>query len=505
MIIIDGESLKIDDVIKVARYKDRIELSASSKSKIMTSRKHLDNILRSEKIVYGISTGFGALKNVFISSKDRKQLQRNLVLSHAAGVGEFLSEEIVRAAILLRINSFAKGYSGVRLLLVEKLIEMLNKDVYPAVPSKGSVGASGDLVPLSHIALVLIGEGKVFQNNKIIDSMVYFKQNNIKTITLMEKEGLSLINGTQIMSAIASLVCYDATRLFKIADIACSLTIEALKCSLEPFDLRYLNLRPYNGQNEVAQNVLMLTEKSCYNKTMSNDIQDAYSIRCIPQVHGASRDMLKQIKAMLQVEINSVTDNPIILPDNGEVLCGGNFHGQPIALSMDTLKIAIAEIGSISECRLSRMLDKNCSKLPGFLTRNPGLNSGLMITQYTAASLVSENKVLAHPASVDSIPTSANQEDHVSMGTIAARQAQDILSNVQYIIAIEILAAVQGIDLMSSNELGKGSQVSYDYIRKYVRYVNEDRILSIDIETIINMIRTDSLLNTVENSIGILK
>lgn len=298
MIIIDGESLKIDDVIKVARYKDRIELSASSKSKIMTSRKHLDNILRFEKIVYGISTGFGALKNVFISSKDRKQLQRNLVLSHAAGVGEFLSEEIVRAAILLRINSFAKGYSGVRLLLVEKLIEMLNKDVYPAVPSKGSVGASGDLVPLSHIALVLIGEGKVFQNNKIIDSMVYFKQNNIKTITLMEKEGLSLINGTQIMSAIASLVCYDATRLFKIADIACSLTIEALKCSLEPFDLRYLNLRPYNGQNEVAQNVLMITEKSCYNKTMSNDIQDAYSIRCIPQVHGASRDMLKQIKAM---------------------------------------------------------------------------------------------------------------------------------------------------------------------------------------------------------------
>ena len=333
MIIIDGENLTIDDVIKVARYRRRVSLSEFAKSKIEISRKNIDKIRKSGKKVYGISTGFGALRNVLIPPEDRETLQRNLILSHATGVGEFLSEEIIRAALLLRINSFAKGYSGVRLLLVEKLIEMLNRDIYPAVPAKGSVGASGDLVPLSHIALVLIGEGKVFENNRIIDSSICLKQKEIMPITLTDKEGLALINGTQIMSAIAALVCYDATRLFKVADIAGALSIEALKGALEPFDLRYMHVRPYNGQIAVAHNILMLTENSSISKIKSVDIQDAYSIRCIPQVHGASRDLLEQVKTMLQIEINSVTDNPIILPDSGEVLCGGNEDGNPDPLS----------------------------------------------------------------------------------------------------------------------------------------------------------------------------
>lgn len=505
VIIIDGENLTIDDVIKVARYRRRVSLSEFAKSKIEISRKNIDKIRKSGKKVYGISTGFGALRNVLIPPEDRETLQRNLILSHATGVGEFLSEEIIRAALLLRINSFAKGYSGVRLLLVEKLIEMLNRDIYPAVPAKGSVGASGDLVPLSHIALVLIGEGKVFENNRIIDSSICLKQKEIMPITLTDKEGLALINGTQIMSAIATLVCYDATRLFKVADIAGALSIEALKGALEPFDLRYMHVRPYNGQIAVAHNILMLTENSSISKIKSVDMQDAYSIRCIPQVHGASRDLLEQVKTMLQIEINSVTDNPIILPDSGEVLCGGNFHGQPMALSMDALKVAIAEMGSISERRLSRMLDAHYSKLPEFLTLHPGVNSGLMITQYTAAALVSENKVLAHPASVDSIPTSANQEDHVSMGTIAARQTQDILNNVQYVIAIEILASVQGIDFLSSHELGKGTKTAHEYIRKYIPHMDEDRILTTEIGMIREMICDNSLLEVVESSIGSLK
>jgi histidine ammonia-lyase len=506
MMVIGDNPLRLDDVVRVAREHERVALSKNAAERIAGSRQWVDKLAESEEPIYGITTGFGELSKILIPPNDRKTLQRNLILSHCTGVGEYLPEDVVRAAVLLRVNSLAMGYSGIRVLTVEKLIELLNKDIYPAVPCKGSVGASGDLVPLAHMAAVLFGEGLVIKAGKAIPSGSVLKEADFEPIHLVEKEGLALINGTQIMTAVAALVCYDAVRLMKTADIASALSLEALQGTRTAFDPRVSAIRAHKGQESTARNMLALTEDSEIIRSHKDcpKVQDAYSLRCIPQVHGASKDALRQTIETVNIEMNAVTDNPIVAPDCGEIISGGNFHGQPIALVMDYLKIALAELGNISERRVNRLVDANLSGLPAFLTSYPGVNSGYMITQYTAAALVSENKTLAHPASVDSIPTSANQEDHVSMGTIGARQSREILENVRHILAIEIMTAVQGIDFLSPMRPGIGTKAAYDYLRAIVPHLDEDRVLAPDIQTVRQTIVDQTLLNTVEQAAGLL-
>jgi len=506
-VIIDGDNLRIEDIIRVSRNGETVALSQEAVNRINHSRAWIDNILESKRPVYGISTGFGDFSKIYISADKRELLQRNLILSHATGVGDFLPEDAVRAAMLLRVNSLSKGYSGIRLETVEKLVEFLNRGICPAVPCKGSVGASGDLAPLSHIALVLLGEGEVIKDGQPRKSAEVLAAAGISPISLASKEGLALINGTQIMTAIAALVCYDADKLMKVSDIAAALSLEALQGTLSAFDERIALARPHAGQVNTARNInriaadseIIRSHKDC------DKVQDAYSLRCVSQVHGASKDALRRAVDTINIEMNSATDNPLIMPETGEIISGGNFHGQPVALVMDYLKIALSEIGNISERRINRMMDSHLSGLPAFLTAFPGLDSGLMITQYTAASLASENKVLAHPASVDSIPTSAEQEDHVSMGTIAARQAVEIMENVREILAIELLAAAQGLDFLKPLTPGAGTAAAYNCLRRYVQHLDEDRVPADDIKTIYNKIKDNEILDEVERIIGVIE
>jgi histidine ammonia-lyase len=504
MVVLDGESLTIGQVVEVSRRFIPVRLSDEGRRKIEASRAIVETVLESEEPVYGISTGFGEFSKIFISRDEREKLQRNLILSHAAGVGDCLPEATVRAAMLLRANSLTKGFSGIRLATVEKLVEMLNKRIYPAVPSKGSVGASGDLAPLSHIALVMMGEGEAFLEGRRVTGAEALAAAGIMPVTLGGKEGLALINGTQIMTAVGALVWHDAEILMKTADIAAAMSLEALRGTRTAFDPRISSVRPHQGQLASAANILSLTDGSAIiaSHVHCNKVQDAYSLRCVPQVHGASKDALRRILEVLAVEMNAATDNPLIMPDTGEIISGGNFHGQPVALAMDYLKLALAEVGSISERRISRMLDNHLSELPPFLTAYPGIDSGLMITQYTAAALVSENKVLVHPASADSIPTSANQEDHVSMGTIAARQAREILENVAYVLAIELLAAAQGIDFLRPLEPGSGTNAAHQCIRRSVPHLEDDRVPAPDIQAIYRIIMDGTLVAAAEQMVG---
>lgn len=507
MILLDGYSLTLADVIKVARGYEEVGLSDDGRRQIVASRAIVEKILEEETPVYGISTGFGDFSRIFISKEKREKLQKNLILSHATGVGECLPEDVVRAAILLRANSLAKGYSGIRLATVEMLLRMLNKRIFPAVPAKGSVGASGDLAPLSHLILVMLGEGRAFVDGQLVSGAEALAKSGLEPVTLGGKEGLALINGTQIMTAVGCMVWQDAVNLMKAADVAAGLCVEALRGTRAAFDPRISQVRPHAGQVATTDNMLRLTAHSPIIESHVNcsKVQDAYSLRCVPQVHGASKDALQRVTETLLIEINAATDNPLIMPDTGEAVSGGNFHGQPIALVMDYLKLAIAEIGNISERRTNRLLDAHLSELPPFLTAYPGEDSGLMISQYTAASLVSENKVLVHPASADSIPTSANQEDHVSMGTIAARQAWEILKNVQYILAIECLAAAQGIDFLAPLTPGAGTGAAHAAIREVVPHLEEDRMLAPDIESICRLIADGLLVAKVEKAVGDLR
>ena len=504
MIVLDGETLSVQDVVQAARNYVKVSLSEDGRKKIRSSRAIVEKVLDSELPVYGISTGFGEFSKIFISRHEREKLQRNLILSHAAGVGAYLPEETVRAAMLLRANSLTKGYSGIRLETVEKLLEMLNKQVYPAVPSKGSVGASGDLAPLSHVALVMMGEGEAFVGGQRVTGAEALAAAGIAPASFGGKEGLALINGTQIMTAVGTLAWHDAEILMKTADIAAAMSLEALRGTRTAFDARICSVRPHQGQTATSANILRLTENSTIiaSHAHCSKVQDAYSLRCVPQVHGASKDAVRRISEVLTVEMNAATDNPLIMPETGDIISGGNFHGQPVALAMDYLKLALAEVGSISERRISRMLDNHLSELPPFLTAYPGIDSGLMITQYTAAALVSENKVLVHPASADSIPTSANQEDHVSMGTIAARQAREILDNVGYVLAIELLAAAQGIDFLKPLKPGIGTGAAHEYIRRRVPHLENDRVPAPDIRAIYGIIADGSLVSAVEQAAG---
>ncbi len=502
-VIIDGNQLSIEQFINVVRKNYKVELSKEASTKIKSSRGLVDEWVNNEKIVYGITTGFGKFSDVLITKDETETLQKNLIISHACGVGEALDEEVVRGVMLLRANALAKGFSGIRLSTLETLMDMLNKGVHPVIPEKGSLGSSGDLAPLAHMVLVMLGEGEAFYEGKRISGKEAMKLAEISPVVLTSKEGLALINGTQVMTSIGALTIYDSMMLSKTADVVAALTIEGLKGIVTAYDEKVHNVRPHRGQINTAKNLLKLLEDSNMTTTQGEiRVQDAYSLRCIPQVHGASKDAIDYVAEKVNIEINAATDNPLIFKDEGEVISGGNFHGQPMALSFDFLGISLAELANISERRLERLVNPSLSGLPAFLVENGGLNSGFMIVQYAAASLVSENKVLAHPASVDSIPSSANQEDHVSMGTIAARKARDILDNTRKVLAMEILTACQGIDLQGNKGLGKGTEIAYNIVREEIEKIEHDKIMYEEINKCEEILKKNIILESIENNIG---
>ncbi len=502
-IIIDGNSLTLDDVINVARNNYNVELSDEAIEKVNKARKLVDRYVDEENVVYGITTGFGKFSDVVISKEESKQLQRNLIISHSCGVGNPLDEDIVRAIMLLRANALAKGFSGIRLSTLNKLIEMINKGVHPVIPEKGSLGASGDLAPLSHMVLVLLGEGEAYYKGNRMSGKEAMDLAGIETIELTSKEGLALINGTQVMTAIGALTIYDSLKLSKMADITASLTMEAQNGIVTAFDEKVHKVRPHKGQINTAKNILNILEGSEMTTEQGEiRVQDAYTLRCIPQIHGASKDAIDYVKEKVNIEINSATDNPLIFEEVEEVISGGNFHGQPMALSFDFLGIALSEIANVSERRLERLVNPALSNLPAFLVEKGGLNSGFMIVQYSAAALVSENKVLAHPSSVDSIPSSANQEDHVSMGTIGARKAREIMGNARKVLAMELLAACQAIDLRGKKKLGKGSEIAYSIVRETTEKIVDDKIMYNEINKCEDLIISNKIIDAVEKEIG---
>lgn len=504
-ILITGSNLTLDKFIKVVRFNSKIFLDDETIERINISTQRVQNIVSSERQVYGINTGFGKLSDVKISIDELSQLQLNLLRSHACGVGNPFSEEIVRGIMLLRVNALCVGLSGIRLEVINQLIKYLNNGITPVIPSQGSLGASGDLAPLSHMGLTLLGSGEVYYQGNRMKTIEALQLAGLKPISnLIAKEGLSLINGTQAMVSVGAITLYDAMNLSKLADITSSLSLEALlgiKCA---FDERVHQARGQRGQIEVASNIRRITENSeNLTKQCEVRVQDAYSLRCIAQVHGASRDAFNYIKEKIEIEMNAATDNPLVFSD--DVISGGNFHGQPIALVMDYMKIAISELANISERRLERLVNPQLSEgLPPFLVVNPGINSGFMIVQYSAASLVSENKVLAHPASVDSITSSANQEDHVSMGTIAARGARDILLNSQKVIAMELFSACQAIDLRGSKNLGIGTNIAFNEVRNNISFIDNDVIMHEYIEKAIQLVVENKIVSAVESKIGLL-
>ena len=505
MITINGMSLTVEQVAAVARNYEQVVISEEAKQKVNKARAYVEKKLDEKAVVYGLTTGFGKFSDKYISIEDTARLQRNLIISHSCGMGNPLPTEAVRAAMLLRCNALCRGNSGIRLSTIETLLAMLNNRVHPIVPEKGSLGASGDLAPLAHMVLVLIGEGKAEYMGEIMNGRDAMDRAGIPVVELAAKEGLALINGTQIMTAVGCLAVYDAKRLAKTADIACALTAEALNGIKKAYDPKIHELRGHQGQIDSAKNLLTLLNGSeLAHDTVPGKVQDAYALRCTPQVHGASRDAIDYVYNAVSREINAVTDNPIIFPDDDEAISGGNFHGQPMALAFDFLGIALAEYANISERRIERLVNPALSEgLPAFLSENGGLNSGFMITQYSAASMVSENKVWAHPASVDSSPSSANQEDHVSMGTIAARKARMILDNAQKVLGIELFAASQAIFLRNGEEkMAPATKAVYDRIRAVVAPIHNDIVMYEQMNKFDAMIKSEAIVNAAEKVTG---
>ncbi len=502
-VVITHQGLTLEDVINVAENFYELELSEEVKKSIQTSRAFVDKYVEDERVVYGITTGFGKFSDVFIHKDDTAMLQKNLIISHACGVGEPLPEKIVRAMMMLRVNALCKGFSGVQLATVEQLVDMINNKVHPVVPEKGSLGASGDLAPLSHIVLTMIGLGEAYFDGERMPSADALAKVGLEPILLLSKEGLALINGTQAMTAVACFAVRDAMMLAKQSEINLALSMEALEGISDAFDPRIHLARGQKGQISTASNLLRIIEGSEYiTRQGEKRVQDAYALRCSAQVIGASKDAIEFVKQKVEIEINAATDNPLIFGEDA-VISGGNFHGQPIALPMDFLGIAISELANISERRLERLVNPALSNgLPAFLAPDGGLNSGFMIVQYSAAALVSENKVLAHPASVDSIPSSANQEDHVSMGTIAARKAYSIATNAKNVLAMELMGACQGIDLREKRQLGKGSSVAYEVVRKQIPFVGKDRVMYTDINQFVEILESQELIHKVEEAVG---
>jgi histidine ammonia-lyase len=503
-IALDGEHLTLEEVLEVAEGKARIKISPSVSQKVKKSRDFVEKALRQGEKIYGVTTGFGLLSDQVIDRSQIEVLQRNLIRSHSVGVGRYFDEITTRAIMVLRANVLAMGYSGVRLEVLKRLVDMINRSVHPLVPEQGSVGASGDLAPLAHLASVVIGEGEAIFQGKVMPGKRAMEKAGIPLVTLKAKEGLALINGTQVMTAVGLLAVLRAERLYKVADIIGACTLDALKGSLRAFDPDIQKVRPFPGQLAVSKNFQKLGQHSeiVESHQFCSKIQDAYSLRCIPQVHGAVRDALAFARSTLEIEVNSATDNPLIFADQGKILNCGNFHGEPVAFALDLLGMVVAELGGISERRIEKLINPALSGLPAFLTSEGGLHSGLMMVQVSAAALASENKVLAHPASVDSIPTSADKEDHVSMGSIAARKGRDIVRNVEHILAMELLCATQGLEFLLPLQPGIGIKEAYRVVREKVLPITGDRRFSEDIKKIQLLIESGELLQRVEKTVG---
>ena len=512
-VVVDGTSLTIEKLVQVARLNHRVDLAKESVARIEKSRAALERLASEGVTIYGVTTGFGALSNTRITLDQASELQTNLLRSHACGVGENLPTDVVRGLMLLRLNTLAKGFSGVRLVVAQLIQNFLNEGIHPLIPSRGSVGASGDLAPLSHMALALMGEGAVEFRGELRPASDVLQKLGIAPLSVSMKEGLALNNGTQMSTSLAALVIHDAKQILKIAEIATVASLEALRGYVQPFDARIHELRPFRGQIDSAQNLRSLVSGSRLVKEgitgEHEPAQDAYSLRCAPQVMGAAREAVAFAERLVEIEMNSATDNPLIFADGPAVLSGGNFHGQTMGMAMDVVSIALATVANISERRVFRLLDSNLSNgLPAFLigsSESKGLNSGLMAVQYTAAALASENKILAHPASVDTIPTSGNTEDFVSMSPTAGLKAKAILTNTQRVLAIELICAAQGLDLRDPLKCSKGTRAAYLKIREKVPMIKEDRPMSPLIETVARMISDGSILNSVESSIQALR
>lgn len=499
-ILLDGETLELSQLERIARGQARVDLAPAAWERLGAARRLVDEIAAGDRPAYGINTGFGTLAEVRIDKADLKQLQRNLILSHAAGVGEPLPEVEARALMALRANVLARGHSGIRPETVRTLLDLINAGVVPVVPSRGSVGASGDLAPLAHLALTVIGEGEAFFRGERMASRRALALAGIEPVVLEAKEGLALINGTQAICAVGSLALLRAQRLAEVADVAGALTLEGLMGSHKPFLARIHEVRPQPGQIACAANLRRLLADSEIAPAHANcpRVQDPYSLRCMPQVHGAARDGIEFARRALAIEINCATDNPLVFADEGLIVSGGNFHGQPVSQALDLLAIAVTQLAAISERRVEQLVNPSLSGLPPFLTENSGLNSGFMIAQVTAAALVAESRILCHPACVDSIPSSAGREDHVSMGMTAALKARQVVENVRSVLAIELLVAAQALDMRKPLRAGRGAQAAWELIRSEVPYMQSDRELHRDIEAVARMIDDGRLLAAVE-------
>jgi histidine ammonia-lyase len=515
-----GDNLTLADAARILHGQvEQLMFAAAARRRVEQARRCLHDLLARGETLYGVNTGFGKLASQRIEVHEVLALQENLLRSHAVGMGPLLSLGISRLALALRIQALAKGHSGVTPELIDRLIEMYNRGVVPAIPEQGSVGASGDLAPLAHLALVVMGEGHAFiarpsveddgrkpgaGGRRPMSGRAALRRARLSPYRLQAKEGLSLINGTQVSTALLADALVRATQLARVADIAGAMTIEATKSSRRPFDPRIQAVRPHPGQIACAANLLRLLADSEIMESHAHcaKVQDAYSMRCMPQVHGSLRDALTHITAVLEREMNAATDNPLVFPDTGEVISGGNFHAQPIGLAADLLCAAVTDLGSISERRVENLVNPDLSGLPGFLTPHPGLNSGMMLVQVLAAALVSENKSLSYPSSVDSIPTSANREDHVSMSTGAARKCRQVVTNATRVLACELLCGAQGLEFHPELRPGRGVEAAYRYIREHVRPLGRDRTLHRDLEAVERLIRSGGLLQTVEDVCG---
>ncbi|MHA2357272.1 MAG: histidine ammonia-lyase [Candidatus Heimdallarchaeaceae archaeon] len=502
VIVLDGDSLTINDLLEITRFNKKVTISQDGRNRIKKAREIIEEKLANNEVIYGVSTGFGKFSNIIISPSERESLQKNLIKSHSIGFGPYLPDEIVLGAMVIELNSFCRGASGVRIETAEMLENLINNKILPTVPSIGSLGASGDLSPLAYIAKVLLGEGSAKFEGKILKSSEIFSKLNLSPIELDSKEGISLINGTHVLSSFAAHTVFDSFNILRNTVVSLGLTIEAFEGNIEAFSSFIMKLRPHKGQMKFAKSILNVLEGSDLLNREPKRIQDPYSIRCSPQVHGAILDAVEYCKNLVEIEINSTTDNPLINNQSSEVVSGGNFHGEPIGLAMDYLGIALTDLGNISERRVNLLLDSSISGLPSFLIKKPGLNSGLMMIQYTDAAISAENKILASPASIDNISVSANQEDHVSMGLTASKKAYQITKNITQMIAIEIYTAYQALEFKGDRKISKKLQDIFDFIRTTIPPYQEDRYFDEEVYWLTNKVEDGSLVKFAEQQKG---
>jgi histidine ammonia-lyase len=504
-VVLDGNSLSIEALKAVARDRAEVSVSEDARSKMQKSREVIERWVAEDQAIYGVTTGIGEFARIRINAEQSSELQRRIVYSHSAGVGDPFPEDVVRGAMTCRANTLAKGYSGVRLKLIDTVINMINKGVVPYINEKGSVGTSGDLSPLSQFAEVAIGEGRAYYKGEFMSGADAMRAAGVEPTDLTYKEGLGLINGSQMMTAGGALLVYDSERVLKNALIASAMALDSLRAVAKPFSPAPHRIRPHAGQNAVAGNIARLFEGSEIMANTTGKVQDGYSMRCTPQIMGPSFDTLEHVRRVITTEMNAGADNPLFFGEENEYYAAGNFHGQGVGMVIDFLCIALSEIANLSERHTNRLLNPVLSGLPDFLVEGKGLNSGLMVAQYTAAALVSENKVLSHPASVDSISVSADQEDHVSMGPIAVRKCNEILRNVRNVLAIEMMCAAQAVEFHEGRKPGRGTKIAYDIIRQHVPPLVDDRVMYNDIEAICKLVESDEILDAVEAEVGPLK